>query len=476
MTTPDGGTRFGLALGAVATIVGIPLCLAGTGLGAYFTGDDMMNLYGAWSKPWKDLLLDNLRYYSPAYRPLGALFYRSLFGVFGFHPLPFRVMSFAILFANLGLVYVLARRLTDCREAALLTVLLSCYHAHFADLYYSTGTIYDLLCCTFYAAALGLYASWRRAGRYLRWRQILAIAALYICALNAKEMAVTLPLTLLFYELVYHRPSFERRAIVSWLARVAGVAGLLALITVPYLLGKLSQASPFSQVGDYHVHAGLGVYLDNYRHYLDLMFYRGDGWFTPARAALLLGGMLVAALISRRKALLFSSMFIFYSVLPVSFIAPRGTIFVLYIPFLGWSLFAATLILALRDRLSGFIAESGGARRMGPALTFAFLAVCLFAVHSNHTYPPPASSVLRSTVVEMHALVPRLPANSRLLFLDDPFPSDLYDLLMCLRLSYGDNTLQVDRAKIMPSPPSAGEVKRYDVVLAWRDGHLLRVH
>lgn len=476
MTIPDGRTRFALTLGAVAAIVGIPLYLAGAGLGAYFTGDDTMNLYGAWSKPWKDVLLDNLRYYSPAYRPLGALFYRSLFGLFGFHPLPFRVLSFAIMFANLGLAYALARRLTDCREAALLTVLLSCYHAHFTDLYYSTGTIYDLLCYTFYAAALGLYASWRREGRYLHWRQILAIAALYLCALNSKEMAVTLPLTLLLYELIYHRPHFDRRAMVSWLAREAGVAWLLALVTVPYILGKLSPASPFSQVRDYHVHAGLGVYIDNYRRYLDLMFYRSDGWFTPARAALLLGGMVVAALISRRKALLFGSVFVLYSVLPVSFIAARGSIFVLYIPFLGWSLFAATLILTLRDRLPGFIPVRGGSRRMGPALTFAFLAVCLFAVHSAHTYPPPRESVLRSTVEETHALVPRLPANRRMLFLDDPFPPDSYDLLTCMRLSYGDHTLQVDRAKSMPRPPSAAEFKRYDVVLTWRDGHFLRVN
>ncbi len=476
MTMPDSRTRFALTLGAVAAIVGIPLYLAGAGLGAYFTGDDMMNLYGAWSKPWKEVLLDNLRYYSPAYRPLGALFYRSLFALSGFHPWPFRALSFAIMFANLGLAYVLVRRLTDSREAALLTVLLSCYHAHFADLYYSTGTIYDLLCYTFYVAALGLYAGWRSEGRYLRWRQILAITALYICALNAKEMAVTLPLTLLLYELVYHRPPLDRRAIASWLAHDAGVAWLLALATVPYIIGKLSPASPFSQVGDYHVHAGLGVYMDNYRRYLDLMFYRSDGWFTPTRAALLLGGMVAAALISRRKALLFSAVFVLYSVLPVSFITPRGTIFVLYIPFLGWSLFVATLILALRDSLAGFFPARSGSRGGGGVLTFTFLAVCLFVVHGAHTYPPPRESLLRSTVDQVHALVPQLPASNRMLFLDDPFPPDLYDLLMSMRLSYGDHTLEVDRVKTMPRPPSAAEMKRYDVVLTWRDGHFLRVN
>ena len=169
-------------------------------------------------------------------------------------------------------------------------------------------------------------------------------------------------------------------------------------------------------------------------------------------------------------------MFVLYSVLPVIFIAPRGTIFVLYIPFLGWSLFAATLILALRDSLPGFIPDRGGSRRMGPALTFAILAVCLFALHWAHTYPPSRESLLRSTVEETHALVPQLPAKSRMLFLDDPFPPDSYDLLMCMRLSYGNHTLEVDRAKTMPQPLSAAGIKRYDVVLAWRDGHFLRVN
>jgi hypothetical protein len=470
---------------AVVTIAAIPLWLAGAGLGAYFTGDDMMNLYAACQKPWRAVLLDNVAYFSPAYRPLGQLFYRSLFDLFGFNPLPFRVACFAILFVNLGLLYALARRLTSSREIALLTVLLGCYHRHFADLYYNTGTIYDLLCFTFYVAALLLYARWRDAGRYLRWGEILVLVALYACALNAKEMAVTLPVTLLLYEFVYHRPNRvlknQGRAVCPvfqhpWCARAAGVAALLAVLTVPYIASKLSAASPLAQVPHYQVHANFQVYLDSYRRYLDYMFYCPDGWFTRTGTVLLLGGMLIGGLLSRRKELLFSSVFVIYSVLPVSFIPPRGTIFVLYVPYIGWCLFAATVALAVRDRIAGLYPPSSRPRLLSPTGTFAVLALCLFLLHRAHTFPLPLQSTLSSTMEQMRALVPQLPAKGRVLFLDDPFPPNEFTLLMAVRLRYRDNTLEVYRAKTMSPTPNDAEINRYDVVLTCQDGRVQRVH
>lgn len=135
---------------AVLVIAGMPFWFAGAGLEAYFSTDDTMNLYGYWSKPWRDLLIANLTYYSPFYRPLGGLFYRSMFAAFGFHPFPFRVACFAVMLLNLGLLYATARLLAGSREAGLLTALIGCYHAGYEDLYYNTGAIYDLLCFSFY--------------------------------------------------------------------------------------------------------------------------------------------------------------------------------------------------------------------------------------------------------------------------------------------------------------------------------------
>ena len=127
---------------AVALVVGgLFFVFAGDGIGAYFTPDDMMNLYRAWSASPAGLLGQD--------RPLGQVLYRALFSLAGLHPLPFRLAAFALLLANLALLYRFCARLAGSRETAALACLVGAYHAHLADLYYSTGAIYDLLCCFF---------------------------------------------------------------------------------------------------------------------------------------------------------------------------------------------------------------------------------------------------------------------------------------------------------------------------------------
>ena len=189
---------------ATLLIAGVFLGFSGDGLRAYFTPDDMMNLYGAWFRPLAE-----------SDRPVGALFYRALFAAFGFNPLPYRIACFAILSANLALLYVLCLKLSHSREVAALACLLGAYHAHLADLYYSTGTVFDLLCFLFYFGALALYIQVRE--RAIRW--LILVLALYLCALGAKEMAVTLPLFLVLYDLIYYPPAPHLSSALPWAGR-----------------------------------------------------------------------------------------------------------------------------------------------------------------------------------------------------------------------------------------------------------------
>ncbi len=80
------------------------LLFAHDGLTAPFSGDDLMNLHGYLSRTPVSLMLDNLRYWSTSYRPLGGLFYVALYSWFGFDPLPFRVACFGLLALNLSLL------------------------------------------------------------------------------------------------------------------------------------------------------------------------------------------------------------------------------------------------------------------------------------------------------------------------------------------------------------------------------------
>src|SRR5207302_10969755 len=122
------------------------------------------------------LLLDNLRYWSSAYRPLGGLFYVAIYRIFGLHPLPFRIACFGLLALNLALLWRFTLRLSGSREVAFIALLLGGYHAWFVDLYYSTGTVYDLLCYAFYLSAFNVYLGVRAQAPVLAWRHLVIVA------------------------------------------------------------------------------------------------------------------------------------------------------------------------------------------------------------------------------------------------------------------------------------------------------------
>src|SRR6266403_4757195 len=79
---------------AAAIVASLPLWFARSGLLVYLTGDDTMNIYKAWREPHPRILLENLFYFTPAYRPMGSLVYRLLYDLAGVHALPFRIVCF----------------------------------------------------------------------------------------------------------------------------------------------------------------------------------------------------------------------------------------------------------------------------------------------------------------------------------------------------------------------------------------------
>jgi hypothetical protein len=164
-----------------AVVLGYYLFFVWPGLKLYFDNDDMMNLYFAWSKPVIE-----------SYRPLGALFYRTLFAVAGFHPLPFRIACVVLGIVNMGLCFWFAKLVSGSLRVPALAVLIFAFHTRMMEVWYRTAVVYDLLCFTFFYLAACLYMSRRRIG-ILRG---LAIIACFVAALGAKENAVALPVIL----------------------------------------------------------------------------------------------------------------------------------------------------------------------------------------------------------------------------------------------------------------------------------------
>jgi len=165
----------------------------------------------------------------------------------------------------------------------------------------------------------------------------------------------------------------------------------------------------------------------------------------------------------------FGLLFLIGSLLPVCLIAPRGG-YMLYIPLMGWALYAACLFQWIGNRLVGLA-------HLRPRATLAVEIVgvsvaALLIMHLHAASLAPHSSYwqgeqknIRRVIERLLVVHPRLTRGSSLLLLDDPLPSG-FGLLFLTDLAYGDPSLQVDRLKMLRTPPVGDELIRYDHVLA----------
>jgi len=512
--------RFGPALFLVAYF----FWFAGGGLWARFTGDDLMNLNFHLTPSFARLLLSNLTYWTTAYRPMGGILYVAIYRLAGFHSMPFRVVCFGLLLLNLGLLFRVCLRLTGRREVALLATLLVSYHAWMVNLYYSTGTVYELLCFAFYWAAFDYYLGVRQAGKTLRPGQLAVFLALYICALNSKELAVTLPLCVLCYEWIWHRtyragpgapavrerdrtyragpgghpvreryrtykagpgghPVGERDQTYRAPAareldqahragpgghpvreRYAAVA-LSALVTLPYVVGKLTGPDSLAANPLYRPAISPARYLHTFHLYLNVLFYQ-DHFFRDANTILLVAAMLALAIWRHSRPLLFAWCFSLFSVLPFIFV-PHYSGFFLYLPMAGWALYAATAIEMLRGRF---------AKAVPPAVVFLTVALVLGPLHARESRKTmqvftSADLPTTETIAQLRRVQPSVPKGAHLFFESDPFPPKTFSLVFLVRLFYDDLTVEVARAK----DGDAADSRHFDAVFRWDDGNLVKV-
>jgi len=453
--------------------------LSDGGLRTGFSHDDLMNIWRAWRDPLPHILKENLFFflYPIDYRPLGTLFYHIFFNAFGLDPLPYRLCMLVFLLANIFLVYAFARRISRSREIAAVTALLHSYHLGFVPLYRDTGTCYDIICCFFYLSALVLYLRIRQQERLLRPMEQICILALLICALDAKEIAVTLPVLIGVYEVLYHPPAgYKPRILISWLVREASVACWGALFDLAFIVGKIYGANGVGRTtAEYRVSFRLATFLQGMRHDLDEVFITwGKEVFRPRNLAILLLLMFLFAWRSRLAHFRFALLFWLIGVLPVEFISSRS-IYAIYIPLAGFDLCAATLFIEIRDWLWR------GVQRFAhfpdpPALRQTLTFVVLLLVLSHFYYVKGAkldnresqqSRQIGSVIDALRVQLPTVKKGAHMLFLKDPFEKALgaeWATVFVTHLLYRDKDIQPDRLWKMPEPPDAAHMKQYDYI------------
>jgi hypothetical protein len=455
------------------------LCFAWDGLGARWADDDMMNLYQAWQPgPWQ-LLLSQLRPWHGGYRPMGGAFYAVLYAMFGLNPRPYRVAILLLLGFNLWLIYRLARMLGCDELRAAVAVILASYHAGLGSLHYNTDVIYDILCFTFYLGAFLYYASIRRRGRLLgRWESA-AFFGLFLCALNAKEMAVTLPVAMLAYEALYHRP-----AKWSWSAARAWLfgPGRLALYTIPlnllYLYGKAYGPDPLLSVPGYQPVFSLDRFLTFQTTSVGGFLLR----LAPAGTLGLLAAWTLLTWLAWRNdrpVLRFCWALLIVAPLPIEFLGRYQA--ALYIPFAALAVFAATVLVDVAEAAARSLAALPVLRRCGRNIILAALLMAALVPYVRvnwrirntliHHAMVTQGTLTWKAIQQFRAVKPKVPPGSSLWILNDPFRS--FDELYIASLCLGDRSLKVHLQSL--SQPSPEEIAAAPHVLAYQNGELVQI-
>lgn len=455
--TPEHGPRASsrVTLIVLCVIAVYFLLLSGGGISAFFVGDDGPNLtisHGYWRYPASRILRATVTVFTPAYRPAGGLFYRSMYSTFGFNPLAFRLACFVLLVANLFLTYHVIRRLAG-PTASLTALAFICYHGSLTDLYWSNGTVYDLLCYLFFYSAVLAYLGAReqRSGR--AWFGFVSTLALFCLATGAKEMALTLPGVLLAFELLQVVP-----ARVSIVTRGAWIA-ILGAVSCGVLLSKLIAVTMLSQYSAYEISWHPTPLFKAYKHYLSLIVYSPSS-ITNVQFLGILAGLGLLGIVLRRRLYWFGLSLLLITLIPVSLIPPRAG-FVLYLPLVGLGIGVAATI----DRLLAIVSQRcDRLTRVASALTPLVVLAVLLPIHLQGRTPflEPVEHYHQLTRGFFEGLkddYPELPPGSRILIQDDPFSEEEWILLFLTRLLFDDPRIWLDRQK------SLGEVDELELTL-----------
>lgn len=450
------------------------------GLGVHFALDDIGNMAHYYRDgPWR-LAASQFLPWRGYYRPMGGLFYVPILHFAGLNPAPYQAALLILLLANVYLIHRFARLLGCGEPAAALAALVACYHAGLGNLYYNAAFVYDALCCFFYVGTLVYYLRIRNAGRLPNLREKAILLALFLCALNSKEMAVTLPVMLLVYEWIYHRPNeWKPGALAAWLrgpAQTALLAGVLCALDV---FGKVWGVEPLIQAEGYRPVFNLQRVRAFQRMSLgDLLFGWGSGW-----GGILLLWAALAYLAWRRagrRELRFLWWFLVVTPLPIEFLVGKSEA-CLYVPMAGWAIFGAAVFSDLVFAAAGVLEREALFRPLGRTVLAALLmlaAVFLWARlnldHKRTEAEPRMAAVGQKSwgvIQQFRAANPRVRSGSNVAFLDDPLHS--WDMLFVAELWFRDRSLKIHVAREGPLTPQ--ELAKMDAIFTFQGGKLVQL-
>jgi len=307
-----------------------------------FVGDDLVHIENAWDS------LTDIGFHYFRFLTILTLITDNL--IWAYNHSGYHLTNLLMHTTNVILVYLLALKFIEGRFFAFVAALLFLFHPiHSMSIFWISGRV-DVLCTTFYLLAFMSFVEYSisRTTKFL----ILA-AASFLFALLSKEMALSLPLVLTAYVLVYstgQTKPWKSATIETW---------PFWAIAIVFVCFRLMSAGLAGVTGNVHTNIAPVHLLKNLATFIGLLIVPGgqiglanylkanpDVFATLAALSILL---LVASLrwISRQKHLWFFSLFVLLTLLPVMRLAMR---WYLYLPSVGFCLAVAYLLRQLYVR------------------------------------------------------------------------------------------------------------------------------
>lgn len=438
-----------LPLGACLALAAYYGYFAQVSLRLGLTHDDLMNMQRAVTASWPTLGKESLFFFLPSdqYRPVGAIFYRICFDLFGPVPFPLHLVLMLAWALGLGALFLAARRLSQSSEVGLLTVLLAAHHSNRPFYYINAGFCYDILCHLFYFTALAYYLGARAKGR-LRERDLLLLTGLFILALGSKEMAVSLPFVLAACEWWSHDRDWRFPA-------------LSAVMAALFVGGRVLSASGISAAGSYEVVLGYRQWMESWNDWLAHLAYV---WPAPLATSWVLAFFALVILgtwISGDRALRIATVLLLVGAGPVVFLRPMRGLEAVSIPLAGLALIVAWWL----TRLSWIVPWSGRA-----PLLFVLVLVLLWDCHARAMPPEEAMQMegrfIAKVWTEWRKIVPPIRATSKVLIRNDPFPPPFVWATTFIGQIDQGSTLWIRRADNHTPPPDPAD---FDFVLTWEN-------
>lgn len=227
---PASQTTVLLLLVLVSTFV----LYVGTATFGFVYDDVLQVLDNASIRSWNTLAHDFTSpvVQTPYYRPLFTLWLRLNYALFGTHATGWHVASVLLHVAATALVFLVARRLSERADVALVAALLFGIHPiHVESVAWISG-VCDPLYSVFFLAAFLAYLKSREPNEQnaRKWKAI----ALLLCSFSllSKEPAATFPAIVWAYEYMFGRGERHKRAMAALRAAAAFTAVVVVYLVI----------------------------------------------------------------------------------------------------------------------------------------------------------------------------------------------------------------------------------------------------